>query len=108
VTCSCANTLFGDSAGETEDQESSSTMSDLPKPSEVSADNINKPSLDELSDEHRQAYETLKKQHEEVFEALKKKCEEQDLEAFLSSSKKDRQGNITPVGNINFPPLIDE
>ena len=39
VTCSCVNTLFGDSAGD-EDQSSSSTMSDLPKPSEVDADNI--------------------------------------------------------------------
>ena len=83
-------------------------MSNLPKPSEVDADNIIKPGLDELSDEHRQAYEARKKQREEAFEALKKKREEEDLEAFLSSFKKDRQGNITPVGNVNFPPLIDE
>ena len=83
-------------------------MSNLPKPSEVDADNIIKPGLDELSDEHRQAYEARKKQREEAFEALKKKREEEDLEAFLSSFKKDRQGNITPAGNVNFPPLIDE
>ena len=92
----------------TKDQESSSTMSNLPKPSEVDADNIIKPGLDELSDEHRQAYEARKKQREEAFEALKKKREEEDLEAFLSSFKKDCQGNITSVGNVNFPPLIDE
>ena len=30
------------------------------------------------------------------------------MEAFLSGFKKDRQGNITPAGNVNFPPLIDE
>ena len=83
-------------------------MSNLPKPSEVDADNIIKPGLDELSDEHRQAYEARKKQREEAFEALKKKREEEDLEAFLSSFKEDRQGNITPVGKANFPPLIDE
>ena len=83
-------------------------MSNLPKPSEVDADNIIKPGLDELSDEHRQAYEARKKLREEAFEALKKKREEEDLEAFLSSFKKDRQGNITPAGNVNFPPLIDE
>ena len=83
-------------------------MSDLPKPSEVSAVNIIKPGLDELLDEHHQAYEALKKQREEAFEALKKKHEEEDLQAFLASFKKDCQGNITPVGKVNFPPLIDE
>ena len=64
VTCSCVKTLFGDSAGE-EDQSSSSTMSDLPKPSEVDADNIIKPSLDEISADHRQVYEEYKKAREE-------------------------------------------
>ena len=54
-------------------------MSNLPKPSEVDADNIIKPGLDELSDEHRQAYEARKKQREEDFEALKKKREEEDF-----------------------------
>jgi hypothetical protein len=44
---------------------SSSIMSDLPKPSEVDADNIIKLSLDELSADHRQAYEEHKKAHEE-------------------------------------------
>ena len=83
-------------------------MSNLPKPSEVGTDNIIKPGLDELSDEHRQAYEARKKQREEAFEALKKKREEEDLEAFLSSFKKDRQGNITPVEEIKFPPLQAE
>ena len=83
-------------------------MSKLPKPSEVDADNIIKPGLDELSDEHHQAYEARKKQREEAFEALKKKREEEDLEVFLSSFKKDRQGKITPVGNVNLTPLIDE
>ena len=73
-------------------------MSNLPKPSQVDADNIIKPDLDELSDEHRQAYEARKKQREEAFGVLKKKCEEEDLEAFLSSFKKDHQGNITLVG----------
>ena len=58
-------------------------MSDLPKPLEVSIDNIIKPGLDELSDEHHQAYEARMKQREEAFEALKKKREEEDLEAFL-------------------------
>ena len=54
--CSCANTLFGDSAGDKE-QSSSSIMVDLPKPSEVDADNIIKPNFEELSAEHRQACE---------------------------------------------------
>ena len=63
-------------------------MSNLPKPSEVDADNIIKPGLDELSDEHRQAYEVRKKQREEAFEALKKKRKEEDLEAYLSSSRR--------------------
>ncbi|KAI4977212.1 hypothetical protein ZWY2020_051111 [Hordeum vulgare] len=83
-------------------------MSNLPKPSEVDVDDIIKPSLDELSEEHRRAYEMCKKQREEAFEALKIKHEEEDLEAFIASFKKGRQGKITPVENVNFPPLIDE
>ena len=83
-------------------------MSNLPQPSEVNADNIIKPSLDELSEEHRQAYEALKKQREEAFEVHKKKRKEEDLEAFLASFKKDRQGNITPIGEIRLPPPIDQ
>ena len=69
-------------------------MSNLPKPSEVNADNIIKPNLEELSAEHRQAYEEYKKAREE-----------KELQDFLANFKKDRQGNITPVGEIRFPPL---
>jgi hypothetical protein len=61
----------------TEDQSSSSTMSDLPKPSEVDADNIIKPSLDEISADHRQVYEEYKKAREE-----------KDLQEFLAKFKK--------------------
>ena len=61
-------------------------MSDLPKPSEVDADNIIKPSLDEISADHRQVYEEYKKAREE-----------KDLQEFLAKFKKDRQGNITPI-----------
>ena len=96
MTCSCVKTLFGDSAGE-EDQSSSSTMSVLPKPSEVDADNIIKPKHDELSVDRRQAYEQYKKVHEE-----------KKLEEFLGNFKKDRQGNITPIREIKFPPLQAE
>ena len=56
-------------------------MSDIPKPSEVDADNIIKPSLDEMLVDHRQVYEEY---------------------------KKDRQGNITPIEEIKFPPLQAE
>ena len=69
-------------------------MSNLPKPSEVNADNIIKPNLEELSAEHRQAYEEYKKAREE-----------KELQDFLANFKKDRQGNITLVGEIKFPPL---
>ena len=72
-------------------------MSNLPKPSEVNADNIIKPNLEELSAEHRQAYEEYKKAREE-----------KELQEFLANFKKDRQGNITPVGEIKFPPLQTE
>ena len=56
-------------------------MSDIPKPSEVDADNIIKPSLDEISADHRQVYEEYKKAREE-----------KDLQEFLAKFKKDRQG----------------
>ena len=52
-------------------------MSDLPKPSEVDADNIIKPSLDEISADHRQVYEEYKKAREE-----------KDLQEFLASSRR--------------------
>jgi hypothetical protein len=82
----------------TEDQSSSSSiMSDLPKPSEVDAGNIIKPSLDELSADHRQIYDEYKKAREE-----------KELQEFLGNFKKDRQGNITPIGEIKLPPLRDE
>ena len=81
-------------------------MSNLPKPSEVVADNIIKPGLDELSDEHRQAYEALKKQREEAFEALKKKRKEEDLEVFLSSFKKDRDTSSTYLVFQTLLPLF--
>ena len=35
----------------------------------------------------------------------KKAREEKDLQDFLGNFKKDRQGNVAPVGEIKFPPL---
>ena len=69
----------------------------IPKPSEINADNIIKPNFEELSEEHRQAYEEYKKAREE-----------KEMQEFVAKFKKDRQGNITPVGEIKFPPLHDE
>ena len=68
MTCSCANTLFGDSAGDIHQSSSSSIMSGndkIPKTLEIYADNIIKPNFEELSEEHRQAYEEYKKAREE-------------------------------------------
>ena len=100
MTCSCANTLFGDSTGDEDQTSSSSIMSGndkIPKPLEINADNIIKPNFEELQEEHRQAYEEYKKAREE-----------KEMQEFLAKFKKDRQGNITPVGEIKFPPLHDE
>ena len=72
-------------------------MVDLPKPSEVDADNIIKPNFEELSTEHRQA-----------FEEYKKAREEKEMQEFLAKFKKDRQGNITSIEEIKFPPLHNE
>ena len=66
----------------------------IPKPADISTDNIIKPSFDELSEEHRQAYE-----------AYNKKRDEEEMDRFLANFNKDRQGNITAVGDITFPPL---
>src|SRR3954465_15848442 len=72
-------------------------MYDLPKPSEVDADNIIKPSLDEISADHRQVYEEYKKARAE-----------KALQEFLAKLKNDRQGNITPIEDIKFPRLQTE
>jgi hypothetical protein len=68
--------------------------SKIPKPADISTDNIIKPTFDELSEEHRQAYA-----------AYKKKREEEEMDRFLANFNKDHQGNITAVGKITFPPL---
>ena len=44
----------------------------------------------------------------EAYEALEKQCDEEDLDSFLANFKKDLQRNITPVGDIKFPPLDDK
>ena len=74
-----------------------STSDKIRKPSEVDAGNIIKPNFEELSAEHRQIYEDYKKA-----------CEEKEMQEFLGNFKKDRQGNITPVGEVKLPPLHDE
>ncbi|KAF0935206.1 hypothetical protein E2562_031153 [Oryza meyeriana var. granulata] len=55
--------------------------SKIPKPGDISTDNIIKPSFDELSEEHHQAYE-----------AYKKKREEEEMDRFLANFNKDHQG----------------
>jgi hypothetical protein len=95
------NTLFGDSAGEERKNQGTSTLlsimsggNKIPKPVDISTDNIIKPTFDELSEEHRQAYE-----------AYKKKRDEEELDKFLAKFNKNRLGNITAFGDITFPPL---
>ena len=63
----------------------------------MDADNIIKPNLEELPTEHRQAHEEYKKAREV-----------KELHEFLGKFKKDHQGNITPLGEIKFPPLQAE
>jgi parvulin-like peptidyl-prolyl isomerase len=76
-----------------------------PKPAEKNIDNI--VTFDDLSDEQRQGYEVLRKKRREEFEAMKKKLmkkyEEEDLQEFLASLKKDHQDNVTQVGEIKSP-----
>ena len=43
--------------------------------------------------------------HRQVYEEYKKAREEKDLQEFLAKFKKDRQGNITLIEEIKFPPL---
>ena len=72
-------------------------MSNLPKPSEVDADNIIKPSLDEISADHHQ-----------INEEYMKVPKENEFQEFLAKFKKDRQGNITLIEEIKSPPLQAE
>ena len=60
----------------------------IPKPVDISTDNIIKPSFDELSEEYRQAYEAYKKKHDE-----------EELDKFVANFNKERLGNITAVGD---------
>ena len=85
-------------------------MSDgkIPQPSKISANNIIRPSFDELSVDQRQVFEALKRQRREEAEALLGKKEEEDMEAFLASFKKDHQGAITSTGEIKLPPLLSK
>jgi hypothetical protein len=73
-----------------------------PKPAEKNTDNII--IFDDLSDEQRQGYEVLRKKRTEEFEAMKKKLmkkyEEEDLQEFLASLKKDHQDNVIPSAYV--------
>jgi hypothetical protein len=73
-----------------------------PKPTEKNTDNII--TFDDLSDEQRQGYEVLRKKRREEFEAMKKKLmkkyEEEDLQEFLASLKKDHQDNVIPSAYV--------
>ena len=91
--------------------------SGIPQPAKISAENIIKPSFDDLSEEQRKSYETLKKQRLEQLEALelkrkkefedlKKRQEEEDMETFLARFKKDRQGAVTSLGDVQLPPML--
>lgn len=84
----------------------------------ITIDNIIKPTFKELSEGQCQAYEerkkerqakldTLKKQHDEEFEALQRKTEEEDLDLFLATFKKDRQGIVTCTGELKLTPLAE-
>ena len=81
----------------------------IPRPSEVSTENIIKPSLDELSEDQRQHYEAWNKQRQaqmrEETKANMRKQEEEDMKAYLANYSKDRQGKTTPLGEIKLPPL---
>src|SRR6266542_3732357 len=103
MTCSCANTLFGNSTGDDHH-----VGRQDPQPSKISANNIIRPSFDELSEDQRQAFEALKKRRQKEVEALLRKKEEEDMEAFLASFKKDHQGTITSTGEVKLPPLLSK
>jgi hypothetical protein len=45
-----------------------------------------------------------REESEAMRKKLEKKYEEEDLQEFLASLKKDRQDNITRVGEIKSPP----
>ena len=66
----CEHTFWRLRWGKKEDQGTSTppsvmSGSKIPKPTDISTDNIIKPSFDELSEEHRQAYEAYKKKRDE-------------------------------------------
>jgi len=95
------------------------TAPKIANPGEVTADNIIRPTFDELPDDHRQAYEAIKnkrqeeinalrKQQQEKLEELQREKEKEDMEAFMATLKKDRQGTITSVGEARLTPLLDD
>jgi hypothetical protein len=60
--------------------------------SEVDPKNIIMPSLEDLPDDARQLYV----KHKKI-------CEQEELQMFLASFKKDRQGVVTQVKEITLP-----
>jgi hypothetical protein len=65
--------------------------------SEVDPKNITMLSLDDLPDDARKLYEKQKKI-----------CEQEELQMFLTSFKKDRQDVVTQVKEIALPPIKDK
>ena len=73
--------------------------------SNITTDNIIKPTLEELSEDERQGLIAWRKQRREEFEVLQWKRDEEDEELYLASFKKDRQGVISPIANLEYVPL---
>jgi hypothetical protein len=92
----------------------------IPRPGEIDTENIIRPAYGDLSEDRCQLFEEIKaKRQEEInvlrkqqeeelktrLEELQSKNEEEDLEAFMVTFKKDRQGAITSTGEARLTPL---
>jgi hypothetical protein len=95
VTRSYINIFFGDS---TRDEKLPSVVmaDDKGDLSEVDPKNIIMPSLEDLADDARQLYEKQKRIREQ-----------EELQMFITSFKKDQQGVMTQVKEITLHPVMD-
>jgi hypothetical protein len=95
------------------------SSSQISQPVKISAKNIIKLSFEDLSAKQREAYEALKnkgqeqleameKKSKEDFEALKKRQHDEDMEMFLGSFHKDRQGVVTLLEEAKLPPMLGD
>ena len=74
----------------------------IPKSSEVDANNIQRPCFEQLSAEHQKALDDIKKKIREEKEQKIQKHEEEAMKHYMLHLSVDGQGKVTKLKDVTF------